>query len=277
MRRPHVFILGALLAATTTMASAADSTSPTTAPVRISVRLPGGIRMRFIRVEPGSYTMGSGHFYENEKPAHPVTLTRPFYLGECEVTQAQWRSLMKANPSHVRVSRNPVENVSWNDCQEFLKRLSSHVPRGMSVRLPTEAEWEYACRAGSTGEYCFGDDPSGLGEYAWYRETSGGRPHAAGIKRANAWGFRDMHGNVWEWCSDWYGPYAAGAQTDPHGPTTGTIRCLRGGDWNNQPWICRSAMRSADQTPDRRSAFIGFRVALSQADQTRPEFRTTKR
>ena len=166
---------------------------------------------------------------EGERPQHPVRITKPFYLGKYLVTQEQWEAVMDGNPSKFKRSQNPVENVSWEDCQQFLGRLNKR-ERNQSgkFRLPTEAEWEYACRAGSETKYCFGDSAKQLGEYAWYRDSSGGdKPHPVGQRKPNAWGLYDMHGNVWEWCQDWYGVgyYANSPTNDPIGPTAGTFRC----------------------------------------------------
>ena len=177
-----------------------------------------------------------------------MRITKPFYLGKYLVTQEQWEAVMGNNPSRFKGPKNPVETVSWDDCQQFLDKLNAKVGvRGGKFQLPTEAQWEYACRAGSTTTYCFGDDESGLGEYAWYATNSGGRTHPVGEKKPNAWGLYDMHGNVWEWCQDWYdGSYYANSPTDdPTGPTTGSSRVFRGGSWRERARGCRSALRVA--------------------------------
>ena len=192
-------------------------------------------------------------------PVHKVTLTKGFHLGKTEVTQEQWEALMGANPSRFKGAKNPVENVSWNDSQDFLRRLNEKLP-GQSFRLPAEAEWEYACRAGSTTAYSFGEGEGNFGEYTWCSANSAQATHPVGEKKANAWGLLDMHGNVWEWCADWHGPYPAADQKDPGGPPNGQSRVLRGGSWNIKPMYCRSADRDND-TPDYRDDGIGFRVA----------------
>jgi len=226
------------------------------------VDLGGGVTLDLVLIRPGTFTMGSDE--GGDERAHQVTLTKPFYLGKYEVTQEQWQQVMGGNPSVFKGAKNPVENVSWDDCQEFMGKLRKKVP-GEAFRLPTEAEWEYACRAGTTGEYA-GD----LDAMAWYDSNSGGKTHPVGGKKPNAWGLYDMHGNVWEWCADGYGDYPNGAATDPNGPNTGSIRVLRGGSWFHVGALCRSALRRWF-TPvirfDRvgfRFDRVGFRVGASQ-------------
>jgi formylglycine-generating enzyme required for sulfatase activity len=155
-----------------------------------------------------------------------------------------------------------VENVSWNDAQEFIKRLNGK--EGKTYRLPTEAEWEYACCAGSTSRYCFGDDIGKLSEYAWYDKNSGGRTHPVGTKKPNDWGLYDMHGNVWEWCEDWYSDYSSGKVTNPVGPESGSGRVYRGGGWDDYARGCRSASRDGDVPADRNDG-IGFRLSFSRS------------
>ena len=160
-----------------------------------------------------------------------------------------------------------MEQVSWDDCQKFLLKLTAKTGgRGGKFVLPTEAQWEYACRAGSTGEFCFGDDENQLGEYAWYGKNSGRQTHPAGGNKPNAWGLYDMHGNVWEWCADWYGAYGAEAATDPSGPVTGTCRMARGGSWYVVDDGCQSALRNFDE-PGARNSNLGFRASLVPADK----------
>jgi formylglycine-generating enzyme required for sulfatase activity len=152
-----------------------------------------------------------------------------------------------------------VEKVSWNDAREFIEKLNQ-MEKTETYRLPTETEWEYACRAGSTSEWCFGDNEAELREYAWYGANSGHKIHPVGQKKPNAWGLYDMHGNVWEWCQDWYGEYPAGPVTDPTGPATGEYRVLRGGSWGFIAGFTRSAIR-VNLNPGDRSNSFGFRVA----------------
>jgi formylglycine-generating enzyme required for sulfatase activity len=231
-------------------------------PKILVIDLGGGVKMDFVLIPAGEFVMGSpsGEGSDKEHPQHQVRISRPFYLGKYEVTQEQWHAVMGSNPSQLKDPRNPVENVSWNDCQEFLKKLNSSV-KGRYFRLPTEAEWEYACRAGSTTAYYFGDSASELGNYAWYLENAEHKPHPVGQKKPNAWGLYDMHGNVCEWCSDWYGPYESGKQTDPVGLSSGYFRVLRGGSWDNgSPGTFRCAYLNG-LVPVSRNDHSGFRVA----------------
>jgi formylglycine-generating enzyme required for sulfatase activity len=192
---------------------------------------------------------------------HKVTLTKGFYLGVCTVTQEQWQAVMSENPSRFKSKKNlPVENVTWDECQEFLKKMGDK--DGHVYRLPTEAEWEYACRAGAKGLYCYGDDPRLLGHYAWYAENGEENPHPVGQKKPNAWGLYDMHGNIWEWCADWYGEYPKKAVVDPAGPENGTSRVLRGGSFYSPAFFVRSAIRGYC-APSKRALNIGFRAALT--------------
>ena len=222
--------------------------------------------MTFVRIPAGVFTMGSPdsdrYAYDNEKPAHQVTISQPFYLGVHPVTQAQWQAVMGSNPSRFEGKpRHPVERVSWDEAQQFLQRLNERRD-GYRYALPSEAQWEYACRAGSAGAYCFGDDESQLGAYAWCSDNASGSTHPVGEKQPNAWGLYDMHGNVWEWCQDWYGDYAADAVTDPSGPATGASRVFRGGGWSSSARGVRSAYRNGFH-PGLRDVYLGFRCLSS--------------
>ncbi|MEI7837094.1 MAG: formylglycine-generating enzyme family protein [Planctomycetota bacterium] len=167
---------------------------------------------------------------------------------------------MDKNPSHFKDAKNPMEQISWDEAVEFCKKLSAK--SGTTVRLPTEAEWEYACRAGSKTQFGYGDEATALGKYAWCATNSGDRTRPVAQKKPNAWGLYDMHGNVWEWCSDWYAnSYANAGLRDPQGPDSGTLRVLRGGCWGNGPKGCRAAFRSRC-LPDVRYFQYGFRVAV---------------
>ena len=236
--------------------------TPPTAVSADSVKLPestNSIGMEFKLIPAGTFTMGEGD------DAHEVTLTQPFKMGVHEVTQAQYEKVMGVNPSGFRGADNPVEKVSWNDAVEFCRKLSelpAEKAAGNVYRLPTEAEWEYACRAGTTTKYSFGDDESELGNYAWSLENSGDKTHPVGGKKPNAWGLYDMHGNVCEWCRDWYDEFSRGELTDPPGPVTGSGRVIRGGGSSLAAEHCRSTSRLWSRPTDRFSGF-GFRVSLS--------------
>ena len=229
-----------------------------------TLTLPGGATMEMIYVGPGTFTMGSPPSEEgrdDDETQHRVTLTKGFWLGKYEVTQNQWQSVMGSNPSFFKGDANlPVENVSWDDCQEFVRKVSDAARRqfGGGARLPTEAEWEYACRAEMSGAYA---GTGRLDDMGWYSGNSGDKTHPVGQKRANGWGFYDMHGNVWEWCQDWYGDYDSNA-TDPSGPASGDYRALRGGSWGSLARFCRSADRDGDD-PGYRCSCYGFRLSCS--------------
>ena len=235
----------------------------------------------FVLIPAGTFLMGSadGAAPDDEKPQHRVTIGKPFYLGKDEVTQAQWQAVMGSSSyaqkrnndfyklpgmaSRLTGPNNPA-TVSWNDVQEFIKRLNAKEGH-KRYRLPTEAEWEYAARAGTTTAYSFGDDAADLGRFAWYGEDfASGSTHTVGQKAANPWGLHDMHGNVWEWVQDWYGEryYADSPTRDPQGPPTGTKRAVRGGSWHQSATSWRSAFRR-QYDEDYRGISIGFRLALT--------------
>ena len=240
---------------------AADAPGPKN---ELSVDLGGGVTMEFVLIRPGSFMMGSERGGDDQKPVHKVRIAKPFYLGKYEVTQEQWQAVMGANPSSFKGPKNPVEQVSWEDCETFLRKLGEKAG-GAGFRLPTEAEWEYACRAGGTTEYCYGDDQAGLGEYAWYNDNSGGTTHRVGQKKANAWGLYDMHGNVWEWCSESYGSETEGEVSDPTRAAGGERHTLRGGSWANDPSNVRTASPYPDTTGTRWSG-DGVRAARTLAE-----------
>jgi len=221
------------------------------------------LRMEFVLIPAGEFMMGSDNGGPDEKPVHKVRVSKPFYLSKYEATQSQWSSAMGTSPwsgrRHVKSgSRCPAVHVSWQDCQAFLNAL------GEGFRLPTEAEWEYACRAGSTTKFCFGDDESKLGDYAWFEDNAElageNYAHAVGLKKPNAWGLYDMHGNVWELCHDWKDAYPGGPQTDPLGPSSGTHRVRRGSGFCGVAWGCRCAARFR-YGPTYRIIFVGLRPA----------------
>jgi len=229
----------------------------------LNLDLGGGITMKLVRIPVGKFVMGSpvtekDHGYDEVQ--HEVTISKPFYMGVTEVTQAQYYAVMGTNPSHFEGEANPVESVFWNDAAEFCKKLSEKTRQ--AIRLPTEAEWEYACRAGTTTAFSFGDDVSAIGDYAWYGANTHLTTHPVGQKKPNAWGLYDMHGNVWEWCANWYGDYPNGAVTDPQGAASGTYRVLRGGAGNSGPGVCRSAYRG-HYSPGSPDYLFGLRVVVS--------------
>jgi len=206
--------------------------------------------MDFCRIPSGTFLMGE------RWELRQVTLTKDFYMARYPVTQALWQAIMENNPSHFKGENHPVEQVSWEDAQKFITKLNERTGENL-YRLPTETEWEYACRSGSSLNYCFGDDEKLLEEYAWYNNNS---THPVGEKKPNAWGLYDMHGNVWEWCQDWFGGYSHGSVIDPAGPSSGTSRVFHGGSWIGAAGYCRSAFRLRD-APGHRDFDIGFRLA----------------
>lgn len=200
----------------------------------------------------------------------PVTITRDFWLGKYEVTQAEYAALMGKNPSHFQGDSNrPAEKLSWFDAEAYCaavsarERQAGRLPTGYEYRLPSEAEWEYACRAGTTNWFSFGDDAQVADAFAWTLENSGSTTHPIGLKRPNPWGLYDMHGNVWEWCRDWFAPYPASPAVDPVGPASGKFKVFRGGGWNQEIQFARSANRFM-MSPSNGIYFVGFRVALGQ-------------
>jgi formylglycine-generating enzyme required for sulfatase activity len=230
--------------------------------------------VEFVLVPAGTFQMGdvSGVGEFSERPVHGVTISRSFRLGKYEVTQAQWQAVMGANPSYFTGDLNrPVEQVSWDDCQAFASAFSTLT--GRILRLPTEAEWEYACRAGTTTDYSYGNDLAQLGNFAWYFDNANFATHTVGQKLPNPWVLYDMHANVWEWCSDWYGSYDSSPVTDPTGPASGTKRVLRGGSWFNFGVNARCSYRvglepvsyvdpfTLEQVPSKNPN-IGFRLVL---------------
>ena len=221
-----------------------------------------GVSFVMKRVAGGTFQMGSddSEADDDEKPVHSVTVST-FYMGETEVTQALWKAVMGTNPSNWKGDNLPVECISWNDCQEFIRKLNSLT--GRSFRLPTEAEWEFAARGGNQSNGYKYAGSNSIGSVAWYTDNSGGKTHAVRGKLPNELGLYDMSGNVWEWCSDWYGSYGSGSQTNPKGPSSGSNRVLRGGSWYGSARYCRVSDRTYND-PDSRSNLIGFRLALPQ-------------
>jgi formylglycine-generating enzyme required for sulfatase activity len=231
-----------------------------------------GMDLRLVKA--GSFPMGSSadasDASDDVAPQHLVKLSGDYYLGVTEVTQGQWYAVMGTRPwvgrsSVVEGPRHPATYVSWYDAVSFCKRLSKK--EGVTYRLPTEAEWEYACRGGSTTNYSFGDDRLALVDAAWFNGVDGDGSakneryaHKVGIKQANPWGFYDMHGNVYEWCADWHGEMTNAEDENPVGPENGSYRVNRGGGWNSDAEYCTSAYRF-ESYPNLGSCTLGFRVA----------------
>ena len=218
-----------------------------------------------VYVSGGTFTMGatseqSSYAWNGEQPAHSVTVSG-FYICKYEVTQALWKAVMGSNPSNWKGDNLPVEMVSWNDCQNFIRKLNALT--GKNFRLPTEAEWEFAARGGNNSRGYMYAGSNNIGDVAWYVYNSESKTHAVGTKSPNELGIYDMSGNVLEWCQDWYGSYSSASQTNPTGASSGSRRVLRGGGWVDYVWECRSSDRH-DLTPDNRVNYSGLRLVLSQ-------------
>jgi formylglycine-generating enzyme required for sulfatase activity len=233
-----------------------------------------------IFVAPGTFTLGSPDTepdrFDDEGPQTTVTFTKGIFVSPKFVSQQEYLALTGSNPSTFTGDlTRPVDNVSWQNATNYCRLLTQqeiaakHIPAGCVYRLPTEAEWECACRAGTTTMFNYGDDPAytNLASHAWYSLNSGNQTHPGGQKPANAWGLYDMHGNLWEWCNDWYGAYPGGLVTDPQGPPgpdpQSSGRVLRGGSWADQDVFCRSACRLFDDPDSGFSSSYGFRVVLA--------------
>lgn len=248
--------------------------------------LTNSIGMKLVLIPRGTFTMGASESepgYQEDEKQHEVTITKDYHIGAFEVTQSQYEKVMGKKPSFfqgeklaerqlekgraneaVGSSNHPVERVTWENAVEFCNRLSElpeEKKAGRMYRLPTEAEWEYACRAGAKTAYSFGENAKSIGDYAWFGGNSNNQTHPVGLKKPNDWGLYDMNGNVWEWCSDNYANYPKGALTDPLGPETGMARVIRGGSWAYSAVNCRSANRGRT-VPIRRYSAGGFRVVL---------------
>ncbi len=230
--------------------------------------LGSGVTMEFMPIAPGSFQMGSNNGGSAEKPVHQVTISKPFWMAKTEVTQAQYQQVMGRNPSSFKGAQNPADTVSGDDAMNFcinlteIEHQSGRLSPEFEYALPTEAQWEYACRAGTTGKYA-----GSLDAMAWYKETSKKKTHSVGAKQANAFGLYDMHGNVWEWCADWYASKSYGENvTDPEGPSSGSFRVIRGGCWADSASDCRSAFRSRDNSSDT-CFYFGFRVLVQQKNR----------
>ena len=247
-----------------------ESTQPVDETITIPLDLPSGAKpLEMVRIPNGTFTMGSPSNeqdrYSSEGPQHQVTISSDFYMGRYEVTQAQWEAVMGSNPASSYGVGNdyPVYYVSWNDCQTFISKLNE-MGYG-TFRLPTEAEWEYACRAGTETRFYWGDDPSytEIKDYCWYSSNNSSYgTKAVGQKLPNSLGLYDMSGNVYEWCQDWYGSYSSNSQIDPTGPSSGSARVLRGGYWHDGARLCRSASRGIS-SPGNRFYGLGVRLLRS--------------
>jgi hypothetical protein len=235
-------------------------------PETLSLDLGGGVTMELVLIPAGEFLMGCEDGRDNEKPVHKVIISKPFYMGKYEVTQEQYEKVMGTNPSDFKGAKNPVDTVSWDDAQEFCNRLSKKTD--YPITLPTEAQWEYACRAGTTTQWHSGDEEYLLDDYAWYGWLGGYGSNPSGRKRPNSFGLYDMHGNVWEWCSDWGSDtyYSESPSIDPTGSDTGSSRVYRGGYWLNSPDFCRSAFRFRND-PDYRYYGFGFRIVAVRRDK----------
>lgn len=226
-----------------------------------------GVSFTMIAVKGGTFQMGAtseqgSDANSNEYPVHSVTLSS-YYIGETEVTQELWEAVMGSNPSFFSGNpQRPVEKVSWNDCKEFITNLNNLT--GMNFRLPTEAEWEYAARGGNESQGYKYSGSNTIGNVAWYSGNSGDATHNVKTKSPNELGIYDMSGNVYEWCEDWLGDYSSGSQTNPTGPSSGSRRVLRGGNWIYSAVVCRVSARSSSNDPDYGRNYYGFRLALSQ-------------
>jgi len=248
------------------LAKLGPAPEPKLGPTILTLDLGKGVTMKLVRVRPGKFMMGSPDSeqdrHPDEGPQHEVTISKPFYLGLTEVTQTQYQAVMGANPSQLKGPTNPVDSVTWDEAVEFCRKVSEET--GKTVRLPTEAEWEYACRAGTRTRFSFGNDPglSALGDHAWWGGNSGEKTHPVGQKKPNPWGLYDMEGNVNEWCADLYSGYSKEASTDPQGPSSGgTYRVMRGTNVNASViGYIRLACRG-EFAQSQRSGCLGFRCA----------------
>ena len=253
------------VASSNTSGYSSSSSSMASGSNAISIPVKDGISIEMVKVEAGTFMMGATSEmkdpYDDEKPVHQVTLTNDYYMGKYEVTQALWQAVMGSNPSNFKGDNLPVETVNWNDCQEFISKLNSLT--GRKFRLPTEAEWEYAARGGKKSRGYQYSGSRKISDVAWYEGNSRSKTHPVGRKQANELGIYDMSGNVWEWCSDWYGSYSSSSQTNPMGSDSGAKRVRRGGSWCYIARICRSSYRYGD-APDCRGLYLGLRLALSE-------------
>jgi formylglycine-generating enzyme required for sulfatase activity len=264
-----------------TQSSTSPAAEASSQPAGPALDLGNNVAMKLVLIPSGTFMMGSPEDeqdrQDDEGPRHQVTITKPFYIGMYAVTQEQYELIMRDNPSRFRGPQNPVETTSWDEATAFCSKLSQKT--GKKIHLPTEAQWEYACRAGTTARFSFGDDEAALKDsdaaingYAWCGCNSDSKTHPIGQKKPNPWGLYDMHGNVWQWCSDWYADsYINAKSEDPKGPDSGRGRVLRGGSWCLKRQICRSAFRAVADPGGRVNGFAGFRVVVDVDDDSTPE------
>jgi formylglycine-generating enzyme required for sulfatase activity len=216
--------------------------------------------VQFAWIPPGNFLMGGNG--QDDNPQRRVTISQGFWMGVFLVTQSQWEAVMGYNPSFFAGPNHPVETVSWDECQEFCRKLGELT--GKPIRLPTEAEWEYVARAGTDTEFWSGNGEEALNKVGWYKGNSKKRTHSVGEKAApNPWGLHDVHGNVNEWCQDWHGAIVGENRTDPEGPSVGECRVVRGGCWGYSPDDCGVAARYSHEPDDGLQVF-GFRVCFNQ-------------
>ncbi len=261
LRRWFYVLCTLCLVAVWPLSGAMGAQPPTSLPPTVK----NTVGIEFVLIPAGTFTMGSletdAQAYADETPQHPVEISRPFYLSRYEVTRGQWLAVMQGSlREHPGEPSQPVTHVSWHEVQAFIQRLNTIEP-GATYRLPTEAEWEYAARAGTTTRWSFGDDAEPLHLYSWYEKNARGTAHRVGQLKPNPWGLYDMHGNVWEWVQDRYGRtyYQSSPVRDPQGPAEGKYRVFRGGGWSGIARYCRSAPRRY-ASPGFRHATIGFRI-----------------
>ena len=265
--KPFLTILVSMM-----LAGCGKETSVAPTPTEEPITIPG-LNLDMMAIPAGTFVMGSPNDEEGrddgEGPRTTVTITKPFWLGKTEVTQSQWKAVMGNNPSRFKGDDLPVEQVSWNDAVAFCEKLNEvardTLPDGYHYTLPTEAQWEYACRAGTTTRFYYGDDDNQLGNYAWYHDNKSLKTQPVGEKLPNGWGLYDIHGNVWEWCLDWYDKdyYRVSPEINPEGPQGPLkMKVLRGGSWVNSIEGVKVVNR-ARNLPHIKNEIYGFRTALS--------------
>lgn len=261
-----LLLLGQVLYAQGTKNSAKQSQSSSSANATREIVV-NGVKFNMVYVEGGTFTMGATAEqgildpWDDEYPTHQVTLS-DYFIGETEVTQELWYAVMGSNPSYfTRSSRNPVERVSWRDCQLFIQKLNQLT--GLRFRLPTEAEWEYAARGGNKSKGYKYSGSNRIDDVAWYDGNSGSTTHEVATCYPNELGLYDMSGNVWEWCSDMYGDYSSSSQTNPRGPSSGSDRVGRGGSWSSNAQNCRVSDRDCSD-PDLHNDSLGFRLVFDR-------------